>query len=125
MIVDDREKQFLERARDLLNRDVENLDRGVTRRLGHIRVDALSAPEEKTSGFFLSLRWILFGGLATATMAAVVLFFWVHTTPVDFPVRHIEDFEIITSQEQIDFYQDLDFYRWMATQNEPTRANVS
>ncbi len=124
MIVNDREKHFLEETKDLLNRGIENLDSRATQRLGHIRKNALSAVEGKASRFFLSLRWIMFGGLATATMAAVVFFFWLNTSPVDFPVRHIEDFEIITSKERIDFYQDLEFYRWMTTQNGPTQAKA-
>ena len=124
MIVDDQEKHFLEEARDLLNKGVENLDNRATQRLGHIRANAVSATVEEAPGFFLSLRWVMFGGLATATMAAVALFFWLQTSPVDFPVRHIEDFEIITSQERIDFYQDLEFYRWMTTQNGPTQAKA-
>ena len=125
MMVNDQEKHFLEKAKDLLNRGVENLDSRATQRLGHIRVDALTAAEEKASGFFFSLRWIVFGGLATATMAAIALFFWLPTSPAEFPVRHIEDLEIITSKEQIDFYQNLEFYRWMATPKGSTQAKVS
>jgi hypothetical protein len=124
MIVDDQEKHFLEEARDLLNKGVENLDSRATKRLGYIRTNALRAVEEKASRFFLSSRWLMFGGLATATMAAVVFFFWLNPSPVDFPVRHIEDFEIITSKDRIDFYQDLEFYRWMTTQNGPTQAKA-
>jgi hypothetical protein len=124
MVINDEEKYLIERTRDLLNRATENLDDRARQRLGHIRMNVLSVAEKKASGFFLSLRWVMFGGLATATMAAVALFFWLHTSPEDFPVRHIEDFEIITSQERIDFYQDLEFYRWMATQNGPTQVKT-
>jgi hypothetical protein len=119
MVGNDKEERFLEKAKDLLNRAAENLDSQTGQRLERIRTNALRAAEEKPSGFFTPLRWILVGGFGTATMAAVALFFWLNTSPGDFPAKHAEDFEIITSREPIDFYQDLEFYRWMATQKGP------
>ena len=115
MNANDREKHFLEKVEGLLNEGVENLDSQTGRRLAHIRIKALEAAREKRSGFFTPLRWVMVGGFATATMAAVALFFWLNTSPGDLPVKQVEDFEIITSQERIDFYQNLDFYRWLAT----------
>ena len=115
MNANDWERQFLEKVKGLLNEGVENLDRQTGQRLEHIRIKALEAAREKRSGFFTPLRWVMVGGFATATMAAVALFFWLNTSPGDLPVKQVEDFEIITSQEPIDFYQNLDFYRWLAT----------
>jgi len=126
MNANDWEKQFLEKVKGLLNEGVENLDRETGQRLEHIRIKALEAAREKPSGFFTPLRWVLVGGFATATMAAVALFFWLNPSPGTLPVRQVEDFEIITSQERIDFYQNLDFYRWLATEeNGPTRGKRS
>ena len=120
MIGNEREKLFLERAKGLLDRVAENLDNQTGQRLEYIRTNALRAAGEKPSGFFTPLRWVMVGGIGTATMAAAALFIWLSTSPGDFPVRHVEDFEIITSREPIDFYQDLEFYRSIATPNGPT-----
>ncbi len=126
MNASDQEKQFLEKARNLLNEGVENLDEQTCQCLQNMRIEALRSMEEKSSGLFVSLRWIMVGGFATATMAAVALFFWLSTSPENLPAKHAEDFEIITSQERIDFYQNLDFYRWLATEeNGPRRGNRS
>jgi len=125
MMGNGQEEFFLERTKDLLNRSTQNLDSATRQRLAHIRVKALSAFEEKPAGFFLPLRWLTFGSLATAAIAAVGLFFFLKSSPGDFPARQIEDFEIITSQERIDFYQDLEFYRWMVTQIESTQRKAS
>ncbi len=119
MIFDDQEGCLLEKAKGLLNRAAENLDRETGQRLERIRTKALRAAEEEPSRFFTPLRWIMVGGFGTATMAAVALLFWINTSPGDFPAKHAEDFEIITSREPIDFYQHLEFYRWMATPKEP------
>jgi hypothetical protein len=122
MIVNGPETHFLEKTKDLLNGSIENLDSGTKLRLERIRLKALSAFKEKPSRFLLPLRWIVFGSLATSTIATAALFFFLNTSSGDFPARHIEDFEIITFQERIDFYQDLNFYRWLATQNGPTKG---
>ena len=116
MITNDQEKNFLEKTKDLLDRSAENLDSRTRQRLEQIRGKALRAVGEKPPAFFPLLRWIMFGGFATATMAAVALFFWLGASSRDFPERYFEDLEMITSQERIDFHQDLDFYLWLATQ---------
>ena len=124
MIGIDQEEGLLEKAKDLLNGAAENLDGQTGQRLERIRTNALRASEEKPSGFFTPLHWIMVGGFGAATMAAVALFFWLNPFPGDFPAKHVGDFEIITSREPIDLYQDLEFYRWMATQNGPTDRAV-
>ena len=121
MNASDQEKHFLEKARNLLNEGVENLDRQTCQCLENIRVGALRATEERRSGLFVPLRWIMVGGFATATMAVVAFFFWLSTSPGNLPAKQAEDFEIITSQERIDFYQNLDFYRWLATEDDGSR----
>jgi hypothetical protein len=122
----DQEKNFLGKVRDLLNDGVEDLDGQTRKRLEEVRTRALSAAGGKPWGFFTPPRWIMVGGFATATMAAVAMFFWLHTSPGEFPTKHIEDFEIITSGEHIDFYQNLDFYRWLAARESiPTRREAS
>ena len=126
MNANDREKHFLEKLKDLLNEGMENLDKETSQRLENIRIRALRAAGEKRSGFFIPRRWIMAGGFATAAMAAVALFFWLITSPGDLPARYAEDFEIISSPERIDFYQNLDFYRWLATkENEPVKGKAS
>jgi len=111
----DPEEVLLERTRDLLNRKVENLGPQTERRLGEIRVRALTGAEEERPGLFSPRRWAVVGSFAAATMVAAALFFWPTPSPEPLPAGQPEDLEIITSQEQLDFYQNLDFYRWLGT----------
>jgi len=112
---DEQEKRLLEKAKGLLSEAAENLDSQTKRRLERIRLDALSAADEKEAPFFPRSRWVTAGAFAAAGMAAAAVFFWLRTSTGDFPNRHTEDFEIIASGESIDFYENLDFYRWLAT----------
>ena len=110
------DKEFLKEVRDLLEGGSENLDPHTRQRIATIRSKALRLGKKKPSPFFFPFRWILAGSFSMATVVAVALFFWLNGTPGEIPVKNIEDFEILTSREQIDIYENVDFYRWLAAE---------
>ena len=112
------EKQFLERVRGLLDESAEALNPKETLRLRQIRSLALEAAEKKRFYFFDLPRWITVGGLATVATAVLAVFFWLQVPPTDIPAKQVEDFEILTSREYIDFYKDLEFLRWLETKED-------
>jgi len=111
----DPEELFLEKVQDMLDHGTENLGSRTERQLQGIRDQALMAAGEKRSRFFLPRHWVLAGSFAMVTLAAVGLFLWLSVSTETLPAGEIEDLEIITSQERIDFYQNLDFYRWLGS----------
>ncbi len=114
------EKQFVERIRGFLDESAENLNPEVCLRLQEGRFRALRAGEKRRGWFFSFFRWITVGGLATATTAIFALFFWFNAPSLEAPTKQVEDFEILTSKEQIDFYKDLDFFLWLDTKEDGT-----
>jgi hypothetical protein len=101
--------QFVAHAKRLLDRGVNELDTTTTRRLQHARLQALDARP-------LRSRWAVWaGGLAMAAVGALSLSMWLTQ-----PVRErphapaLDDFELITSAENIDLAEDLEFYHWLA-----------
>ncbi len=123
MNTQDPEKLLLEKARDLLNLGGERLGPQTERRLAEIRGRAVDAAREKRLGFFSPGRWVMVGSFAAATMAAVALFFWLSPSPAPLPTGQMEDLEIITSQERMDLYRNLDFYRWVETNENGVTTN--
>ncbi|HEX7372428.1 MAG TPA: hypothetical protein VF372_06375 [Thermodesulfobacteriota bacterium] len=119
----DPEKLFLEKVQGLLNHGTENLGSKTERRLQDIRGQALMDAGEKRSRFLHPRRWVLVGSFAMVTLAAVGLFFWLGPSTETLPAGEIEDLEIIASQERIDFYQNLDFYRWLGSKEIRKRPN--
>jgi hypothetical protein len=109
----EKEKQIVEKIRGFLDESAENLPPDVCLRLQEARYQALKAAGEKPP-FFSFPRWITVGGLATATTAILAIFFWFNVPSVEIPAKQVEDFEILTSREQIDFYKDLEFFLWLA-----------
>jgi len=119
----DPEELFLEKVQDILDHGTENLGSQTEERLEDIRGQALMAAGEKRSRFFPPRRWVLAGSFAMVTLAAVGLFLWLSPSTETPPAGEIEDLEIITSQERIDFYQNLDFYRWLGSEENHLRPN--
>jgi hypothetical protein len=109
------EKEFLQEARDLLQGGSENLDPQTRQRLAEIRSQALQWSQEKPSSFFIPFRWVLAGSSSIVTVAALALFFWLSGSPGEIPVKNVEDFEILASRERTEIYENVDFYRWLAT----------
>lgn len=107
MTGDEPDQRLRHRARALLDRSADELDRQTILRLQRARVQALSARPR-------SVRWIVAGGLATAlamTLSAVV---WVSTPSAVIPLHDADDVEVVTAAEHLEFYDEIDFYRWLA-----------
>jgi len=120
------EKHLLEKIKDLLDQGMEDLNSLTGQRLENLRINALRALEEKHLPFFTPWHWIVVGGFSTAMIATAVFFLWVSPSPAVLPVSRVDDFEIITSRDHIDFYQNLDFYHWLVTTgNDPVKGKAS
>jgi len=115
-----KEAQFLEKVKGLLDESTESLDPHVRHRLEQARFQALEAREKRGVRFFAIPRWITIGGFATAATIVLAFFFLFNFPKADFPAKQAEDFEILTSKEHIDFYKDLEFFRWLATKENET-----
>jgi len=123
MKVKDPEELFLKKIQDFLDQETENLGSRTQRRLEDIRGQALMAAGEKRSSFLLPRRWVLVGSFAMVALVAAGLFFWLSPSSETLPAGEIEDLEIVTSQERIDFYQNLDFYRWLGSREKSLSPN--
>ncbi len=119
----DPEKVFLEKVQGLLDQGVQNLESQTERRLEAIRAGALIAVDEKRPGVFLPRRWVLAGSFAMATLVAAALLIFLGPSTETLPTGDLEDLEIITSRERLDIYQNLDFYRWLGSQDHRMRPN--
>ncbi len=103
------EQEFVARVKQVLDRTARDLDPAVSLRLQHARLAAL----EKPASWSRRLIWI--SGAAASAGAALALALWL-TEPV--PEHHaavpLDDFELVTSVEDVELAEDLDFYHWLA-----------
>ncbi|MEQ1795324.1 MAG: hypothetical protein ABL970_14165 [Nitrospira sp.] len=104
---DDRE--FVSRAKQVLDRAVGEVDQPTTLRLQRGRLAALESRSRRPSW----MTWV--SGFAVASVAALVLYLWM---PQPAPQQHaavpLEDFELVTSVENVELAEDLEFFHWLA-----------
>jgi len=106
------DKEFLDGIRETLDTGVDNLDEQTLLRLRRNRLNVLESAVKRRRLFGMP-RWITAGGFATVAVVAVTISIWFASSQQRLPVRHVEEVEILTTQEHLELYEDLDFYRWL------------
>lgn len=109
------DQAFTKAAKRSLDQAADNLDPGTVARLHAARKRALAAHGQPRKPWINV--WVPAGALAAgiAVMLAILVWF---TVPSNLPPTDIEDLELLAAHEDIEFYSDLDFYDWLATQSD-------
>lgn len=103
------EQEFIARAKQILDRAVDEMAPATALKLQRARLAAL----EHRSMRRLWVAWI--GGLAVASVAALALILWLKQPASEHHAAvPLEDFELVTSVENVELAEDLDFYHWLA-----------
>jgi hypothetical protein len=113
----EKEVRFLAKARRGLLASEEQLDAATASRLRDARLKAVEAAGVRGRGYFRIPNWARIGGVATAAAAVLVFMIWFDTPKQDLPVKNADDIEIVLnvdSADNMDLYEDLDFYEWLA-----------
>lgn len=111
MSPDAKENTFISASKAVLDESVRDLGPGVERRLRQARYRALEA---KSKPF----RWLLpASGFAAVSVAILAGALWLFQPSRPVPVQGVEDIEILSSGENLELFDDLEFYRWLAEQN--------
>jgi hypothetical protein len=100
---------LIARAKQLLDNSVTHLDRATTLRLQRARASALS------KGSVPRWRWQWASGLVIVGGAALAVLLWTKQVAQEnhYPLL-FEDMELLTSTENVELAEDLEFYHWLA-----------
>jgi len=109
--MNDGDKQFIDRARNSLDRRFEHTPAHVSSRLNAARHRALDSRRHDGRGIWAP-------AMATAALVVVVVsgvwFGDQSGQPVPSgPVQQAEDFEMLTRGDDLALYADMDFYLWL------------
>jgi hypothetical protein len=110
------DQAFLDKARHELDQSCDRLDGRTLSRLNSIRHAALEQQQRPGRALLAP-----FGGLATACILVLVVSLYYDGKPgTPAPVQAgsgtetvIEDLDILTSMEGLEFYENLEFYQWL------------
>lgn len=104
----DKDQAFLHNARHLLDESVDAIDEGTSSRLRQIRHQALNNKPETRSWF---ASYSAFA--ATAAVLVLTVTVWLTQAPTMNDELVLEDIPLLTASEELDFYQELEFYNWL------------
>ena len=101
------DERTLRKAGETLARNVETLGPEVTRRLSRLRANAISRMQTKAPWW---QQWYIPAG-ATASVCVLALVFSMLSR--DFEITDYGDLEILSESEEMELYEDLEFYEWL------------
>ncbi len=110
--------RFLGRVKEALDESVETLDHRTLERLRSARYRAVEVADEQPGWMLRLPRWLKVSGMATAAAAVLVFSLWFASPRHDLVIKNPEDFEIVLAKDQIDLYEDLEFYSWLADEED-------
>ncbi len=104
----DQEKAFVSRLKQSLDQRLDKLDDETTTQLYAARQKALrSLPQSRP-------RWLAVGGWSAAAVSLLlVMVLWNTDGQSPDSPGFIEDLELLSTNEDIEFIEDLDFYLWL------------
>lgn len=107
------DKDFIQNLRNELDEACDDLDAATCSRLNQARHKALEASQPNRS------RWLLpLGGLTTAAAIGILsVNLWttqVAHQPTQLPkIDLVEDMELLSGTEELEFFENLEFYQWL------------
>lgn len=112
----DEQDPFLQKTKQALDDSAEQLDSRTVEQLNAVRRNALQQAEQTPIPVNKS-RWFVWGpvgGLVTAAGVAALLV----ANPAVSPQQHMNDMELLTSEEDMALMEDIEFVAWLMEQEQ-------
>jgi len=107
---------LVEKIRETLDKSVTELDSSTMERLRMIRMAAVDASVTEKRPWFAVPIWITAGGIAAVAVIIIALSLRISAPRQNLIAGQIEDIDILTSHEHLEIYEDMEFYRWLASE---------
>jgi negative regulator of sigma E activity len=104
---------WVKQVRELLDSDLARIPPQALQRLQTARRQALDGTVRPRMPWLAVPRWVTAGGLATMAVALLTVSLWV-VVPSRTGGNLDHELEKLDVQEQLELYEDLEFYRWLA-----------
>jgi hypothetical protein len=101
------EKQLIDQVRETLDKQADDLDYVTVQRLAAARRRAVSVPTRRP--------WLMpIGTFAAASVMALALGVWWTGPAREAAPLPVADMALLASADDVEFYDDLEFYVWLA-----------
>lgn len=117
----DKEQQFIDNVKKALDLGTDHLDAGTQSQLTRMRHRALDAGGRRDT---FAQRWFTLPNAAWAAAAVLVLALAITLKQPGSDPGAWEDIDILAAEDNLEFYDSLEFYAWLAEEEtgEPTDA---
>lgn len=113
----DDDSVFISKVKNALDRSADALDAKTRTRLRAVRHEALA--QTRVPRVF-SPRWLVpAGAVATLTVVAALGLWWMPPTAPPPMAASVEEAELLFATDNLELYQNLDFYKWLAAKERP------
>ncbi len=106
------EGEMVEEVREALDRSVASLDERTAERLRLARLNAVEAAARPR--WFGVPRWAAAGTISAFAVLVLALSLWLAVPRQNTQVAQVEDMDILAAHEHLEVYENMDFYRWLA-----------
>lgn len=107
----DQEHNFIDRVRKTLDEGTDHLDPQVQSRLAGMRRTALDAGERPRIEW---RRWFTLPVTGWAMAAVLVIVLMVYLQQPGSVPAELDDIELLAAEDNLEFYDSLEFYAWLA-----------
>jgi len=114
----DDEQAFLKSVQQTLDAATSDLDEKTSSALRNIRHAALQQPAHSVHSVWTGAAGMISIGVSVFAIALTIMQPKYHLSSLDDNVSLIEDIELISSSEDFELYDNLDFYIWLNELNE-------
>lgn len=116
----DDEAKLVERIREQLDADVDDLDGATLSRLAEARRQAVAAAGKPRRRWWMprpggqgAADWLVPAGAFASVVATVVALTIMVAEPGNGLAKEVDDLEMLTAGEEIELYENLEFYLWL------------
>ena len=112
MMNKDNDDKLNSNIRQSLDESVDNLDANTLSQIRQIRAQAVDKVIDNSEKSHINWLPVMTGALATAcVMVFAVMILLKSPTPMQ--ILPVDDIELISSSENLELFEDLEFYEWL------------
>ena len=108
------DEEFIKQSKKLLDNSIANLDADTEQHLRLARQQAVHAYEARSASSNFAKYYLSTAIAASLFVAVLITTLWSGSAQMP---NELEDIEMLVTNENFEFYENLDFYSWLAEQD--------
>ena len=113
------ENELSENISRELDDSLDALDANTLSRIRQVRAQAVDRAKTSRTNWSINKSGVYFGGMATACVMVLAVVLLINS-PTSMQAVPVDDIELISSSDNLDLFEDLEFYEWLEEDGLPS-----